>query len=213
VYAGFVDSCITTRNRCEEFVLPSQIGLPVVEVDMNQWMYGVQGIVGLQEWTPTQWFRPYFIVGGGGVTYDVDSPLSTILPGPITTTGPITIGDDNETVAVVGNPGTFIFAIDDVGLENKFALNLGIGMDLRIPFETGGIGLRFEMSDHITQSPLSVRVASLDGDGFGCNGFCNGFNRIDEIEFDRRTVHNWRLSAGIFLEFGVRGYNPPPVEF
>lgn len=200
VHGGFVRSCVTTGNRCDGTTTPDQTDLPVTEIALDQYTYGVQGIVGLTEHSPGQWFRPYLIVGAGGVTYNPDQPISSVLPGPLTVTEPAIIGNDQTTV-VITDPSTFLFSMDEVGLSTKFALNLGIGTDLRVPLGPGGVGFRFELSDQINQSPLTLRVARIDGGFFA--------NRIEEIEFDRRAVHNWRLSAGIFFEFGLRPEREP----
>lgn len=210
VQAGFVSGCVTTGNSCDGTSTPDQSimppGLERTEIEMNQWTYGVQGIIGLREFTPGQTFRPYLVVGAGGVTYDLDEPLSTVLPGPIESTEPAVIGNGDETV-VITDPSTFLFSMDEVGLATKFALNLGIGTDLRIPIGPGGIGLRLELADNINQSPLELRVARIDG-GF----FSHEFDGIDEVEFERRAVHNWRLSAGLLFEFGLDDPAPPPDD-
>ena len=205
VHAGFVQSCLATGNRCEGARTPPQGNLPPTEIDMDTWVYGVQGIVGLMEHSAGQWFRPYFVIGAGGVTYDLDQPLSVVLPGPLTSTGPVRVDREGETLVFADDPGTFVLSMDEVSLETKFSLNLGIGTDFRIPVGPGGLGLRLELSDHITQTPLALRIARLDG-GFFDRG-------IDEVEFNGRAVHNWKASAAIVLEFGLRRPARPPAEF
>lgn len=202
VHGGFVSSCVTTGNSCDGTSTPDQTTLERTEIGLNQWTYGVQGVIGLREFTPEQTFRPYLVIGAGGVTYDLDEPLSTVLPGPIERTEPTVIGNGDQTV-VITDPSTFLFSMDEVGLATKFALNLGVGTDFRIPIGPGGLGLRLELTDNINQSPLSLRVARIDGGFFG-----HEFDGIDEIEFDRRSVHNWRLAAGLLFEFGLR--DPAP---
>lgn len=205
VQGGFVRSCLATGNRCDGSTTPVQTGLAPTEIQMDTWVYGVQGIVGLIEHTRGQWFRPYLIVGGGGVTYDLDQPLSVVLPGPLSSTGPVRFDNGGETVVFAGDPGTFLLSMDEVSLETRFAVNLGVGTDFRLPVGPGGLALRLELSDHITQTPLSLRVARLDG-GFFDHG-------IDEVEFNSRAVHNWKVSAGLAFEFGLRTPPRAPVEF
>jgi hypothetical protein len=210
VFGGFVESCLSTFNDdCDETVTPTQIGLPATEIEMNTFVYGVQGIVGLTEYSRNQWFRPYLVVGGGGITYDLDRPLSTVLPGPITSIGPATIINADQTI-VVGQPTTLLLSIDEVSFETQFALNLGVGIDLRAPVGPGGLVIRLEASDQITRSPLGLRVVSLDNDDFnGCviAGCFRNDAGFDEVDFDSRVVHNWRLSAGLAFEFGIGGPN------
>jgi hypothetical protein len=208
VQAGFVHSCADVGGGCGDVLIPPIDELPIGEVEMNQYSYGVQGIIGLTEYSPKQQIRPYVLLGAGGVTFDLDQPLSALFPGPITTTGPVRIDDDN-VIFVVTDPTTLVFSISDVSVASSFALNLGMGTDLRAPLGSGAFGFRFEILDQIAKSPLSLRVARLDGGFFtpwGCGFDCDG---ISEIEFNDRFVHNWRLSAAVFVEFGV---NPPGAQ-
>jgi hypothetical protein len=205
VHAGYVQSCLATGDRCEGSRTPVQTGLPPTEIAMDTYIYGVQGIVGLIEHSPGQWFRPYLIVGAGGVTYDLDQPLSVVLPGPLTSTGPVRVDREGETLVFADDPGTFLLSMDEVSLETRVAVNLGIGTDFRIPVGPGGLTLRLELSDHINQTPLSLRLARLD-DGLFDDG-------IDEVEFNGRAVHNWKVSAGLALEFGLRSPPRVPPEF
>lgn len=206
VHAGFARSCLTNASRCDERAATGPNGLGPVDIDMDAWSYGVQGVVGLIEHTQAQWFRPYLVVGAGGVTYDLERPLSTLLPTPITSTGPAQIGSGSTRLHVPDDPLTFLIASDEVGLETKFALNLGVGTDFRIPVGPGGVSLRLELADMISQSPVALRVVHVDGTPFRARS-------LDEVEFNGRTVHNWRLSAGIAFEFGLRGYSPPPTQY
>src|SRR5262245_5469147 len=208
VQAGFVHGCANTGGDCDhDVVVPPFDDLPIADVEMNQYSYGVQGIIGLTEFTPKQQVRPYVLLGAGGVTFDLDQPLSALFPGPLTTTGPVRI-DDSNVIFVVTDPTTLVFSVSDVSVTSSFALNLGIGTDLRAPLGSGAFGFRFEFLDQIAKSPLSLRVARLDGGFFtpwGCSVQCDG---IDVIEFNDRFVHNWRLSAAVFAEFGVK----PPAS-
>lgn len=204
VYAGFTGTCVTTGNDCDDVVLLPDEVFPRRAPDMNQYTYGFQGIVGLVDWSRDQWWRPYFIVGAGGVTYDIDDDFALLLPGPITVSDPGVI-NGIDRIAVVDDPGTFLFAIDQVGIETKFAVNLGIGFDLRAPMRDRGIGFRFEASDQITQTPLSLTVTRLDGGVI--DGHCCGFrNDISQVDINQRSVHNWRLSGGVLFEFGISRY-------
>jgi hypothetical protein len=84
-------------------------------------------------------------------------------------------------------------------------------MDLRIPIGIGGAGLRVELTDQITSSPFAVRVTRLNGDDF------DWFDRIggpQEAVFRQAAIHNWRLTAGVTLELGLKGprteHDPDP---
>jgi hypothetical protein len=203
VLAGYAHGCASTSSNCDDARIHTVDGTRIFDIDMNQFTYGVQGIVGFSEYSRKQWFRPYGIVGFGGVTYDLAQPLSTFLPGPVITTGPVHIDHDNQIV-VVSNATTLVFSTSAGGVTNRIALNLGIGADVRLPTGSDAVGLRFEMSDQITQSPQVLRLVSI-GNGFftpfGCTAQCDG---IQEIDFNNRTVHNWRLSTALFMEFGTK---------
>jgi len=74
-------------------------------------------------------------------------------------------------------------------IETKFAVNFGLGTDLRVPLGAAGLGLRLELSDNVHESPLQIRIAELDG--------VHG-----DVAPNARFVHNLRASAGVVLHFG-----------
>jgi hypothetical protein len=160
--------------------------------DVNTWLYDVRGAIGLVDYAPTRNFWPYVFFGLGGITYDLDRTVSP----PLLTfiergrsrpdgTGGIIIADDDGR--------EFLLAIDELGLESVLALNFGAGTDIRLPVGGGGIGLRLEVSDHVSQSPLRVRIRELSplGGGPGQN---------DAVDFG--TVHHLRASVGLVLQIG-----------
>jgi hypothetical protein len=89
-----------------------------------------------------------------------------------------------------GREQSLLIAIDELGIETKFALNFGIGTDLRIPLGAAGVGLRLELSDNMHESPLNIQVAEL--------------NTVDDdiVRANGGLVHNLRASAGLVLHFG-----------
>jgi hypothetical protein len=200
VHAGYTQTCLTTAARCTygNGTPPADgAALAVAEVPMDVWRYGVQGIVGLTRWTNQQVVRPYLIVGGGGVTYDPGRNRLALSPGSFET---VVDRADLPAGSIVITDGTssFLISTDELGFENQFSVTIGGGLDLRIPVGIGGVGLRLELVDQITSSPLSVRVARLQGGGRYDRG-------IDEIRFGGNAVHNLRLSAGLKLELGLSG--------
>ena len=85
---------------------------------------------------------------------------------------------------------TFLIAVNELGLETKFAMNFGIGTDLRVPLGPAGVGLRLELSDNMHGSPLNIEVAELN-------------TRTDDVvRANGGLVHNLRASAGLVLHFG-----------
>lgn len=200
VTAGYTRSCLTTAPRCVDGDAspPEQnAALMVAEVPMDVWRYGVEGIVGLRNWADSRLWRPFAILGLGGVAYDPEAGALPIFPGTFETVVPAPDGGSG-TVVITNGTDTFLLATDELGLENVLGLTLGIGMDLRVPVGIGGLSLRLEVADQMTRSPFSVRVTRLGDDR-------RGFYRDDEIVFRSEVIHNLRATAGVALEFGLRG--------
>lgn len=198
--AAYTESCITAEPRCDGGVTPSAGGNPQqnpTEVSLKTYSYGVQGIVGMSEYSSSQWFRPYFLVGFGGVTYDPDQSVPTFLAGQA--------GAPSGIESVASGPGQYAFTVDQAGLETRFSVALGLGTDLRLPVGPGGLSLRLEVADHISQSPLGVRLSRLSTGSLLDRG-----NRIDQIDLGVGAVHNLRGQIGLAIEFGVK--RPEPVD-
>jgi hypothetical protein len=157
-------------------------------IDVDTWTYDVRGAVGLIEYAPNRIAWPYVFVGLGGITYDlsrtVSPPLLTFIEQPPP-------GGSRDTVIVEDNGRQFVVAVDELGLETVFAFNFGIGTDFRIPLGPGGIGVRLELSDHISPSPLTLRIRQL---GVG------GLTGADSVRFG--MVHHLRAAAGLVVQIG-----------
>lgn len=201
--AAYSESCLTSEPRCgSNRSVPDAGGSPSLnpeEVDLKTYSYGVQGIVGLLEHSDNQWFRPYLLVGAGGVSYDPSESVPRFLAGQLVR--PV---GGVETV-VAGNPGQYTFAVDQAALETRFSLSLGVGTDLRLPVGPGGLSIRMEVADHMSRSPLGVRVTRLSSGSFGDRD-----NSIQEVDLGVGAVHNLRATVGLAIEFGVS--RPEPVE-
>jgi hypothetical protein len=199
IHAGISQSCLTTGSRCRNSSSPPPAqgaALSVAEVDMDVYRYGVQGVAGLTSWRNGQFFRPYLVVGAGGVAYDPDEDALPFFPGTFQTVTPAT-NLPPGTVLISDGTSEFLISTDELGLENVFSLTLGIGTDLRIPVGIGGLGLRVELIDQIANSPFNVRVARVGGNNRARYG--------DEKVFSGGVIHNLRLSAGFSLELGLAG--------
>jgi hypothetical protein len=159
--------------------------------DVNSWLYDVRGAVGFLPYSPGRNVWPYAFLGFGGITYDVQPtltpPLLTFVERgrtrPDGSGGIIIIDDDGRE---------FLLAVDELALESEFAFSFGVGTDLRLPFGGGGVGLRLEVSDHMSGSPLSVRIRELGSSG--------GLGGDDVVEFG--TVHHLRAAVGLVLQIG-----------
>jgi len=211
VVAAYTESCVTAEPRCEDGrPAPSAGGSPLanpVQMSLKTYSYGVQGIVGMSEYSSNQWFRPYFLVGLGGVTYDPAGSVPTYVAGQV---GPSIQGP--ETV-VTGSPNQYAFAVDQAGLESRFAVALGLGTDFRLPVGPGGLSLRLEVADHISQSPLGLRLTRLSE-----GSILDVDNPIQQVDLGVGAVHNLRGQIGLAIEFGVKrperpddGFMPFPI--
>jgi hypothetical protein len=129
---------------------------------------------------------PYFFLGVGGVTYDLEQtvgpPLTFIERRP-----PVS----GDIIVSRTDPDPLLIAIDELGLETRFALNLGVGSDFRMPLGGGSVGVRLEVSDHIHRSPVAIDIANLEG-----------FIPARGTQVDFGWVHNLRAAAGLVVQFG-----------
>ncbi len=157
-------------------------------IGIKTWLYDVRGVIGALEYKPSRVVLPYGFVGVGGVTYDlaqtVTPPLTFITQAPALPSAPNTI--------IVGDRGRqFILSEEELGVKTVFALTFGAGTDIRVPIGPGGIGLRLEVSDHWTASPLDLRVTELT----------SGVTSYDSrVQFG--AVHHLSATVGFILQIG-----------
>jgi hypothetical protein len=183
VHTGFARSCLAVGRTCGDLAG----GGATRSVDVDRWMYDIGGAIGLTDYRRGRWVWPYAIIGLGGVTYDLER---TIGP-PLTFIERPPVGDPSREV-IVGNPDELLIAIDELSLETRLALNVGIGSDFRIPLGPAALGVRVEVSDHIHRSPVGILIMDVGSSRRG---------RSDsQLEFG--VVHNLRAAAGLVVQFG-----------
>jgi opacity protein-like surface antigen len=162
-----------------------------LSVDVDTWLYNFGGAIGFLEYAPDRWVWPYAFVGVGGVTYDlarrIAPPLTTFIE-----RSPPRADGRRDLVIVDDDSSEFLLAVDELDTETVFALNFGVGTDLRIPLGPAGVGLRLELADHVTSSPVGLRVGALRRSG--------ALTSDTGVEFG--PVHHFRASAGFVLQFG-----------
>jgi hypothetical protein len=159
------------------------LGIAGDPVDVTTWFYGVRGAVGFVEHTPRRVVWPYGFVGIGGITYNLAQPVSP----PLLTV--LEVGAPPQAdLIVVDRTREFLLQINELDLETELALTFGIGVDLRIPTGPAGLGVRFEVADHVVRSPLRLQVRELGAPLHDTVGF--GF------------VHHLRASVGLVLRIG-----------
>ena len=183
-HGGFSRRCLAVGRRCG--VIATLNGPTQGSVDMDAAYYDVGGAIGLIEYRSNPPVWPYVFFGLGGVTYDlkqsVTPPLQMFIESRPPANPQVTIANDRRQPLLI--------AIDELGLETRFAVNLGIGADFRVPLGPAGVGLRLELSDNVHESPLDIQIAEL---GTAADGVAHP---------NVRLVHNLRASAGLVLHFG-----------
>ena len=181
-HVGFSQSCLTVGSSCDALAGPSGAPSPI---DVNAWAYDVGGAIGLIDYRRRMPVWPYVFLGFGAVTYDLERTAGP----PLTFIARSSAAD--QVIVSRDDPDAALIAIDELNLETKFAMNFGVGTDIRLPLGPTSLGLRLEVSDHIHRSPLDVRVVPVDG------GQTHG-----DTFLDFGWVHNLRASGGVVLQFG-----------
>ena len=190
--AGFSSSSVVIGGP-----LPGPAESPVtsasdlLKVDVDTWMYDVGGAIGLIDYAPGRPVWPYAFFGFGGITYDlaqrISPPLLTFIER--TRTRPDGVRD---IVIVDDDSREFLLAVDELGTETVFALNIGVGTDFRIPLGPAGLGVRLEVSDHLAPSPVGLRIGELRRSGLLASDAGVRFG----------VVHHLRAAAGFVVQIG-----------
>jgi hypothetical protein len=183
-HVGFAQSCLTTGSTCTAAATPTLMAGPV---DLDVWTYDIGGSIGLIDYDRDTWVWPYVLIGVGGVTYDLERtvgpPLTFLTRSPTTSPDRLVIVDDEADHLLI--------ALDELNLETKLALNVGVGTDVRVPIGPATIGVRLEVTDHLHRSPLDVLVATVDRRRGG-----------RDARLHSGYVHNFRIAGGVVLQFG-----------
>ena len=178
VHTGFAKSCLAIGRSCGDIGAIADGGT----VKVKSYSYDVGGAIGLLDYQPRRWVWPYVFFGLGGVTYDLDrtiGPPLTFIESRASTTAPVIARDADP----------LLISVDEIGIETRVAGNFGLGTDFRLPLGPAALGVRFELSDHVHESPIDVRVTALDK-----------FRSDGRMNFG--LVHNLRAAVGVVLQFG-----------
>jgi opacity protein-like surface antigen len=185
VHGAYSESCVTFGRGCGT---QASTGLPAANsIDVKITTVDIGGAIGLLDYRPNRWVLPYVFLGLGAVVYDLNQSISPPLNLFIERRGTASV--DELEIRTLDRSD--VIAIDELGLETKFAFNFGVGTDFRIPLGPAGIGLRFEASDNIHPSPLNIRISDV-----------NALSRGGGGGVDFGPVHNMRASVGVVLQFG-----------
>jgi hypothetical protein len=182
VHGGFARSCLAVARSCTAATFTGTSGT----IDVDTWIYDLGGAVGLIDYRRGAIVWPYVFVGVGGVTYDLERSVGPPLTF-IERRAPLT----NGVVVARSEADSLLIAVDELGIESRFALNLGFGSDFRVPVAGGSIGVRLELSDHIHRSPVDIRIENVEG-----------FRPASGSRIDFGYVHNLRAAAGLVVQFG-----------
>jgi hypothetical protein len=164
------------------------IGLSESVVDLDTWLYDVRGAVGLVDYQPTRWVWPYVFAGAGGISYDISRGVSAPIGTFIKEAPPVV----DQRVIVSAGDRQFVIGVDELKFETVFAVNFGIGTDFRIPLGPAGVGVRFEVSDHVAGSPLRLSIHELSRVG--------GLPSNGAVRFG--AVHHLRADVGLVVQLG-----------
>jgi len=159
--------------------------------NVKTYIYDLRGAIGLIDYKPRRWVWPYVFVGLGGITYDLSR---TITPPLLTFVGrtPEFRNARGDIVVREDNGSQFVLAVDELGLETVLAVNFGAGTDLRIPLGPVSVGLRAEVSDHVSPSPLKLSILHMSSFG--------GLTSQTDVRFG--YVHHLRAAAGLVIYLG-----------
>lgn len=188
VQGGYSNSSVAIGGPLSDALQPSRP--EIVSVDVDTWLYDIRGAIGFVEYAPSRWVLPYGFFGLGGITYDlarrVSPPLLTFIERGRSRPG----GADD--IVIFDDGREFLLAVDELGVETVFAVNIGVGTDFRIPLGPAGVGVRLEISDHIAQSPVGLRVAELRRSGTLASDTGVRFS----------LVHHVSATVGLVLQVG-----------
>ncbi len=159
-------------------------------VGVDTYFYDVRGAIGFLDYKPTRWVWPYGFLGLGGITYKLKNSISP----PLTFIGsaPVRSDGSGDTIVVADRGRQFVLAVDELSTETVFAVNFGIGTDFRIPLGAAGVGLRVEVADQVSPSPLRVRIRDLSAVG--------AFVPDSGVRFP--LVHQLSATAGLVVRIG-----------
>lgn len=208
LHGAFSRSCLAVGPSCREpgSMEESPFDAPRAEIGIDTWFLEVAGLIRLVEPAPGRILRPYFFLGLGAMAYDPDEGFERILPRYIDVNRPVEL-DEGLVVIVIDETTTFLLAQEELGFTPKVAGHVGLGTDVRLPIGKGGVGLRLEVSDHVTSSPLRIEFTRVS------SGRVGGREApLEPIVYDFGSVHNIRFAAGLVLEFGLPDRLPPVEE-
>ncbi len=168
-------------------VLTSQ-DLAVVGVDT--FLYDVRGAIGFVDYRPERRVWPYGFFGLGGITYRLDNEITP--PLAFVGSGPLNAAANANTIVVRGSGEQFVLGVNSLSTETVLAFNFGVGTDLRIPLGAGGVGLRVEVADQVSESPVQVQLQAVAGGG--------AFQPASAVRFP--LVHQLSATAGLVVHIG-----------
>ncbi len=187
---GYAKSCLEIAGSCDPAAQGSPTQLPLPRrIDVRTWTADVEGEIGLLPAKGGEWARPYLLVGGGGVVYKPAANATDLLPQFLSFPGGTATTQGTNVFVQFPGAGQVVADIQGAGLQTVFAAVLGVGTDLRVPVGNGGFGVRVQAADHISSSPMHVRI--LQG------------GNAAPASFDFGAIHNFELTVGGVVDFDL----------
>ena len=186
---GFSRSTLKIGGAPFTGTAPSTIN-GATSVDLDTWLYDVRGAIGFVDYKPTRRAWPYGFLGFGAITYNPKGTISPLLT--FVEHGPAGPSAPDNTVVIIDNGRQFLIGVNELGVETVFAVNVGIGSDFRVPLGAGGFGIRLELSDHIADSPVGLRVREVSP--------ISGLLPDAGVRFG--LVHHLSATAGLVIQIG-----------
>lgn len=196
LHAGLTRACLVAgAARCDD--APDPETPTAFATDLDVWTLGVQGVIGLTEGRLGRVLRPYVLLGAAGVTLDPEEPVPAGVIPDGTTAPPTGSGD----IIIIGGTTDVVLTLDRLGFDARLAVELGGGLDLRLPLGPHGVGVRLELVDQLMTSPIGVTITRVDG---GLRGGAT------QVRVERPLVHTLRATIGVVLDLGLP--TPPETE-
>ena len=202
VEASYAESCLQLAGSCDPLLQGSATQVPLPRrIGVNTWTADVAAEVSLVPIKGGEAFRPFLLIGGGAVVYAPKGGAAQLLPQFLDITGGTSSTIGTQVTVEFPGAGTVVADVRGIGMETMFSGVLGAGTDVRVPIGNGGVGLRLQAIDHITNSPMHVSILQ-------------GFTTPQPATFNFGSIQNIRVSAGVVVDFdlGRVGRKPPSSE-
>jgi hypothetical protein len=159
-------------------------------VGVDTWLYDVRAAIGFLDYEPSRHVWPYGFLGIGGVTYRLKTPVAP--PLSFVSRPPALADGRGNSVVIADGTRQLLISVDELSTETEPAFTLGLGTDFRVPLGPAGVGLRVEVADQISPSPVGIRIRDVGAFG----------PLASDVAVPFRAVHQLTATAGLVLQIG-----------